>query len=194
MMQNSRLKCKKVNELQNNKEVKEKNIKAADEIKDTEKRYPKESGSLPEREVLSAAIPTSEIGIISKDTKIVGDIFTRGHLEISGIIEGNIDAAGNVTVSGRVSGDIKCGNFLLNSGFLKTNIMAREDVSLGEKSQIEGDIHCRSITVAGTVTGNIYAQETVSIAETAAVRGSIAAKGLTVGMGAVLNGSIKMGK
>ncbi len=147
-----------------------------------------------QRETLSDTIPTSEVGTISKNTKVIGDVVTTGHLDIEGIVEGNIEAVGNIRVSGKITGDVKCGSFLLNDGALKTNITAREDVSLGENSQIEGVIRCKNITACGVITGNIIAAENVSIAGTAVINGDITAKGLAVGIGAVINGNIKMGK
>lgn len=165
-----------------------------DDAAETKQAEPSVSKTHTGRETLSDTIPTSEVGLISKNTKIIGDVITTGHLDIEGIVEGNIEAVGNIRVSGKITGDVKCGSFLLNDGALKTNITAREDVSLGENSQIEGVIRCKNITACGVITGNINASENVSIAGTAVINGDITAKGLAVGIGAVINGNIKMGK
>lgn len=135
-----------------------------------------------------------DVGIISRGTKISGHIFTKGHLDIEGDVEGNIEARGNVRVSGNITGDITCGGFIVSDSRLKVNIFALNDVSIGEKSKIEGDIKGRRVTVQGEVVGNIQGTELVQIGGTAAVKGNITAGAIAVGIGAEINGNIKMKK
>ncbi len=135
---------------------------------------------------------SDEVGYIAKGTKIHGDIVGNGHLEINGVVEGGIIARGNVKVRGDVFGDISCGNLIINEGVLKVDVQAREDISLGAEARIEGDIRCRRISIEGTVVGNITATELVRISEKAVVNGNITTGGIAVGMGAVVNGNIKM--
>ncbi len=143
-------------------------------------------------EVMKEGAVSDEVGIIANGTKIHGDIVTDGHLEINGVVEGSINARGNLRVNGDVYGDIACGNLIIKEGVLKINVQAREDIALGEKARIEGDIKCRKIGVEGTIIGNIVAKEIVQIAPSAVINGNITAAGIAIGMGAKVNGQITM--
>ena len=143
-------------------------------------------------EVMKDGAVSDEVGIIAHGTKIHGDIVTDGHLEINGVVEGSINARGNVRVNGDVYGDIACGNLIIKEGVLKINVQAREDIALGEKARIEGDIRCRKIGIEGTIVGNITAGEIVQVAPSAIINGNITAAGVAIGMGAKVNGQITM--
>lgn len=143
-------------------------------------------------EVMKDGAVSDEVGIIAHGTKIHGDIVTDGHLEINGVVEGSINARGNVRVNGDVYGDIACGNLIIKEGILKINVQAREDIALGEKARIEGDIRCRKIGIEGTIVGNITAGEIVQVAPSAIINGNITAAGVAIGMGAKVNGQITM--
>ncbi len=147
-----------------------------------------------EEEELIASMVSDEVGYIAKGTKVHGDIIADGHLEIQGVVEGGINARGNVKVNGDVYGDIACGNLIINEGELKVDVQAREDISVGATARIEGDIRCRRISVEGIVVGNIVATELVQIAESATVTGNLTTGGIAIGMGATINGNIKMVK
>lgn len=143
-----------------------------------------------EEEELATQV-SDEVGIIAAGTKILGDVVTDGHLEINGVVQGSINARGNVRVNGDVYGDIACGNLIIKEGVLKINVQAREDIFLGEKARIEGDIRCRKIGVEGTVIGNVTATELAQISGTATVNGNVTTGNISMGMGAFINGNIK---
>lgn len=172
-------------------EIVEKSATLADALAEIEHR--REEKEKEEDELLSTMV-SDEVGFIAKGTKIHGDIVADGHLEINGVVEGGIIARGNVKVNGDVFGDISCGNLIINEGVLKVDVQAREDISLGASARIEGDIRCRRISVEGTVVGNITATELVQVAESATVTGNLTTGGIAIGMGATVNGSIKMVK
>ena len=54
-----------------------------------------------------------EMGVIGPDTKVYGNISTKGHVTILGTVKGDISANGNVIVKGIVKGKIICDNILL---------------------------------------------------------------------------------
>lgn len=170
-------------------EIVDRSDSVAEALAKIEKRS--EEKKFEEEEILYSQI-SDEVGYIAKGTKIHGDIVGDGHLEINGVVEGGIIARGNVKVNGDVFGDISCGNLIINEGVLKVDVQAREDISLGKDARIEGDIRCRRISIEGTVVGNVTATELVRVSETATINGNITTGSIAVGMGAVLNGSIKM--
>ncbi len=170
-------------------EIVDRSDSVAEALHKIEKREEKKKEEV--EEILYSQI-SDEVGYIAKGTKIHGDIVGDGHLEINGVVEGGIIARGNVKVNGDVFGDISCGNLIINEGVLKVDVQAREDISLGKDARIEGDIRCRRISIEGTVVGNVTATELVRVSETATINGNITTGSIAVGMGAVLNGSIKM--
>ncbi len=78
--------------------------------------------------------------IISKDSKIVGDITNECNLHIDGIITGNITSNAVVTVgiSGRVNGKIKACKIII-SGMCKGEFEA-DIVEILANSKVIGDI------------------------------------------------------
>lgn len=132
-----------------------------------------------------------ELGVISKDTKIEGDIITKGHLVIDGNVEGNVSAKGNVVIRGNVHGKIVCDNLVLEQCTLVTEINASGQVSVKE-GNITGKITCRDLSVSGTINGDLDVRETLALSSIAVVRGDIKAARIGMELGAVVNGNISM--
>ena len=63
-----------------------------------------------------------EMGVIAENTRVVGDITTKGHLAVAGTVEGNISAKGNVVITGVVKGNITCDNLMMEHSMLTTEI------------------------------------------------------------------------
>ena len=131
-----------------------------------------------------------ETGVIGASTKVMGDITTKGHLEIQGSVNGNIEAKGNILVSGNVIGKMKCGNLLIQSGNIKSEVEVGNLVSIKEGAALTGKITCQDITVAGVVNGDIVASGKVGLASTAVVKGNITAGAMGMELGAKLCGSM----
>ena len=132
-----------------------------------------------------------ELGIISEDTRIEGDITTKGHLAIDGYVEGNVKAKGNIIVRGMIKGTIACDNLILENCNLVTEINATGQVSV-KGGTISGKIKCKDISVNGTVNADIDASESIALSSVAVVNGNIKAGRIGMEFGAILNGSISM--
>lgn len=133
-----------------------------------------------------------ELGVISEDTRIVGNIVTRGHLAVAGTIEGDIEANGNVIITGIVKGNIKCDNLILDGCNLTTIIKAAGDVEIKEGSSVKGEVHCRNLNVRGHVDGLVRATEKTCIYKGAYIVGDVEANELGIEFGAKLVGRISM--
>lgn len=133
-----------------------------------------------------------EMGIIAENTRIVGDITTRGHLAVAGTVEGNISAKGNVIITGVVKGNIACDNLMMEHSMLTTEIHATGHVAVKEGVTINGKIFCNDISVMGTVNGDIEAKGKLALSSMSVVNGNIKAASLGVDFGAKLNGSISI--
>lgn len=134
-----------------------------------------------------------ELGVISGDTRVEGDITTKGHLVIDGNVEGNVSAKGNIVVRGNVRGKIICDNLVLDKCTLVTEIEASGQVSVKE-GNVTGKITCRDISINGTVNGDITARQTMALSGNAVVNGDIKAAQIGMDFGAIINGNVSMGK
>ena len=143
------------------------------------------------KETVAAETISSEVGIISENTIIDGDIMSKGHLEIAGTVNGNINVMGDVAVSGNVLGEITCNNILIKTGRIKADINAKGNVTIIATSTIEGNIIGNKIDIEGKVIGEIKASDEVQLTCDASVKGNITAKAIAIGMGAELDGNIK---
>ena len=95
----------------------------------------------------------------------------------SGIkIEGNIFSEGNIRIDGKVVGDV------LSNG----------NLTLGEHSNLRGEIKAKNITISGKVEGTLFTSEKLVLEGKSSVTGDISCKILVVEPGAKFNGNSKM--
>ncbi|MGH0029729.1 MAG: bactofilin family protein [Myxococcota bacterium] len=92
--------------------------------------------------------------------------------------EGKLSFKDTVRIDGRFRGEISSENTLI----------------VGESGEIEATIRSKTVAVSGTVVGDIHATDKVVVHKTGRVEGNIEAKTLVVEEGAVIEGSVKMGK
>ena len=86
-------------------------------------------------------IDTKVINLISKGTKIIGDIVSDGDIRIDGELSGNIQCKGRLVIgdSGFIQGEVKCSSSEI-SGEVKGKLIVAELLSLKGSSKINGDI------------------------------------------------------
>ncbi len=149
--------------------------------------------ALAGKDTMKAAI-VEESGIISSNTKVVGDISTEGHLAVYGEVEGNISARGDIVATGRIVGDISCSNLRMEDCQVKTNITVKDFVVLEGNASVEGRIQCSNITVDGSIKGDIEASGEVNIYKNARIIGNIKARTLGVESGAEIQGNLMVVK
>ena len=136
----------------------------------------------------------NEMGLIGKQTKVDGNIKTKGHLTVEGIVTGDIYAKGNVIIRGIVKGTITCNNLMVEAAKINpVKVAAQGTVVVKDDSAIACDISCKDITVAGKVEGAIVAADRVGLAGTAEVIGGIKASQIAIDLGAKVKGSLAIG-
>ena len=97
----------------------------------------------------------------------------------SGIkIEGNIFSEGNIRIDGKVFGDVSTNG----------------NLTLGENSDLKGEIKARNITINGKVEGRLASTEKLILEANSSVTGDISCKILIIQSGAQFNGSSRMGE
>ena len=90
--------------------------------------------------------------------------------------EGKLSFRDTVRIDGRFCGEISSENTLM----------------VGESGEIEADIHSKTVSISGRVSGNVIAQTKVVLHKTAHVTGNIETPSLVVEEGATVNGEIRM--
>jgi len=100
------------------------------------------------------------------------------------------------TIIGRlvsIEGSIRGKENLVIEGTLKGTINLEENqVTIGRKGQVEGEIYADNITISGEMTGNIKARDKVEITREANFSGEIKAKRISVEDGAFIKTVIEM--
>ncbi len=130
-----------------------------------------------------------ELGIISEETRIEGDVESKGHLAIAGTVDGKVSTKGNVIVTGIVRGKIRCRDLILDRCNLNAEIQATGNVTI-KSGNVNGDITCNDLNVKGTVAGSINASGTVALANDAVVKGDIRAARMGMEIGAIVDGRV----
>ncbi|MBU2494453.1 MAG: polymer-forming cytoskeletal protein [Bacteroidetes bacterium] len=92
-------------------------------------------------------------------------------------IEGNIFSEGNIRIDGKVTG----------------NVETSSNLTLGEHSDLNGEIKAKNITISGKVEGTLFTSEKLVLESKSLVIGDISCKILVVESGAKFNGNSRMG-
>lgn len=100
--------------------------------------------------------------LISRGTKVVGDLHFTGDLQIEGHV---------------------CGNIMAESGNDAKLVVA-------DKGMVEGEIRVPMVIINGNVTGNVYSSKHVELAAKAVVEGNVHYQLIEMVKGAQVNGSL----
>jgi cytoskeletal protein CcmA (bactofilin family) len=91
-------------------------------------------------------------------------------------IEGDLTSEGNVRIDGAVTG----------------NISVNGNLTVGELSELKGEIKAKNITMSGKIIGKVVAQEKLKLESKSALKGDIITKFLIIEEGAILEGNSHM--
>lgn len=94
------------------------------------------------------------------------------------VFTGNLTLQGTAKIDGKFEGDI----------------VSRQDVVVGEKAVINGNLTCRNAIVSGHVTGDILSSGQISLTATAVLYGNITYEALVIDEGAVFSGNCTLSK
>lgn len=88
------------------------------------------------------------INLISKGTRITGDIMSESDIRIDGFLKGNIKSKGRLVVgeSGAVEGEIDCANVEI-AGKVKGKILSAELLTMKETAMVAGEITTSKLAV-----------------------------------------------
>ena len=130
----------------------------------------------------------NEISVITKSTKIKGNIRSNGSVEVVGAIDGNIDILGKLNIVGSITGNSKAGEVFAGEASISGDIMSEGAVKVGAGTVIIGNLNAASTAISGAVKGNIDVKGPVILDSSAVVMGDIKSKVIQVNNGAVLEG------
>jgi len=94
----------------------------------------------------------------------------------------------------RVIGDCETDGAVRIEGSVKGNIRAGKSVVVGKDGVVEGDITTQDAVIAGTMKGVLRAESRLEVQATSRVEGEVLAARMQLEEGAVLNGTVQMGK
>lgn len=91
-------------------------------------------------------------------------------------IEGDLTSEGNVRVDGFVNG----------------NISVNGNLTVGELSELRGEVKAKNITMSGKIIGKVLAQEKLKLESKSQLKGDIVTKFLIIEEGAIFEGNSHM--
>ena len=101
----------------------------------------------------------------------------------------------NIGKSISIKGDLTGNEDLVIEGKVEGKVeLPNNQLTVGANGIVKAEVSAKSVVVIGRVAGNVKGSERIEIQATGIVEGDVAAPRLVVAEGAVVNGSIQMGK
>ena len=94
----------------------------------------------------------------------------------------------------RVVGDCDSDGAIRVEGTVQGNIRAGKAVVVGKDGVVEGDIFTQDAVIAGTVRGVLRAESRLEVQASSRIEGEVIAARMQLEEGAMVNGTIQMGK
>ena len=93
-------------------------------------------------------IDSQVINLVSKGTRITGDIVSDGDIRIDGELNGNLECSGRVVIgtTGKITGEVKCKNSEI-SGYQKGKLEIEQLLSLKSSSKVFGEITTGKLSI-----------------------------------------------
>ena len=125
---------------------------------------------------------------ITKGTRIEGNLFTDGSIDIIGTVEGDVSCYGKLVVSGVINGKVNASEVYANAAKINGEITSAGSVKIGVGSVIVGNVEAQSAVVAGAVNGDLDVKGPVIVDSTAVIMGNIKSRSVQINNGAVIEG------
>lgn len=129
-----------------------------------------------------------ETALVSGGMKIVGDVSTRGSLDVIGSITGNVEVLGKLNISGAIEGNSVAADVYADGARVTGDIRSTGSLKVGQDTIIIGNVYATSAVIAGAVKGDIDVKGPVILDTSAIVMGNIKSKSVQINNGAVIEG------
>ncbi len=153
---------------------------------------PKAEREEPKMEVSAAPVEDGEVSdsttYITKGTRIEGNLFTDGSVDIIGTVEGDVNCYGKLVVSGGINGKVNASEVYANAAKITGEIVSTGSVKIGVGSVIVGNIEAQSAVIAGAINGDLDVKGPVIVDSTAVIMGNIKSRSVQINNGAVIEG------
>ena len=133
---------------------------------------------------------TEETTIISRNTRISGDISSFANINVEGSVQGNIKLTKNIAVSGKVVGNIECNNAVMAGAQMQGSISSKGQVQIDHDSILLGDIDTQYLDLNGRIQGNVEVGGKAEFKNDAIIVGDITASTISVIDGAIIRGFV----
>lgn len=130
--------------------------------------------------------------VISRTMVIVGELTSRGDIDIYGDIKGSVKTDGDVKATGKIIGDMAGNSFTLNGCTIQGNITATGSITIGLNTIVVGDIVADSIKLNGKVKGNLTISKMSEFLENALLAGDVHSQTISMSQGAKLHGNVSV--
>jgi cytoskeletal protein CcmA (bactofilin family) len=94
----------------------------------------------------------------------------------------------------KITGDCDTNGAVRVEGTIQGNIRAGKAVVVGKDGLVEGDISTQDAVISGRVKGSLRAESRLEVQPASRIEGEIQAGRMQVEEGAVINGTVKIGK
>lgn len=133
---------------------------------------------------------TEETTVISRNTRISGDISSFANINVEGSVQGNIKLTKNIAVSGKVVGNIECNNAVMVGAQMQGSISSKGQVQIDHDSILLGDIDTQYLDLNGRIQGNVEVGGKAEFKNDAIIVGDITASTISVIDGAIIRGYV----
>ena len=133
---------------------------------------------------------TEETTIISRNTRISGDISSFANVNVEGSVQGDIRLTKNISVSGKVVGNIECNNAVMAGAQMQGCITSKGQVQMDHDSVLLGNIDTQYLDLNGRIKGNVEVGGKAEFKNDAVIVGDITASTISVIDGAVIKGYV----
>lgn len=129
--------------------------------------------------------------IIAEGVEIVGNIKTKGDINILGSVTGEVISDGHLLVQGNISGNVKANSITLEEGTIVADtVECSEKIIVGIDSEINGNTSSQDIEVSGKIIGNLNSRDSCIFYDTAFLDGNIEYGTLSIEKGASIVGTL----
>lgn len=133
---------------------------------------------------------TEETTVISRNTRISGDVSSFANITVEGSVQGDIKLTKNINVSGKIVGNIECNNAVMAGAQMQGSIASKGQVQMDHDSVLLGNIATQYLDLNGRIKGSVDVGGKAEFKNDAVIVGDITASTISVIDGAVIKGYV----
>lgn len=137
--------------------------------------------------------PPAGTTTIASGTVVIGEIHSKGDVNLYGEVKGNVQTLGNVQLGGKVMGNIAGNDMVLTSSAVKGNVAADGSISIDDGSVVMGDLKAKDGEFDGKIKGNLQVEGLARFQGNTVLLGNVNVGSLIIEQGARLRGEICTG-